>query len=61
MLRAWPGALQGRVMVDEGEKLALSAGVRRFHPHYLSSKAPTKAPRLFINLYSGCAVQDTLP
>jgi hypothetical protein len=41
-------------MVDEGEKLALSAGVRWFHPHYLSSKAPT----LFINLYSGCAVQD---
>jgi hypothetical protein len=41
-------------MADEGEKLALSTSVRRFHPHYLSSKAPT----LFINLYSGCAVQD---
>ena len=47
-------SVQGRVMVDEGEKLALSTSVRRFHPHYLSSKAPT----LFINLYSGCAVQD---
>ena len=43
-------------MVDEGEKLVLSTSVRRFHPHYLSSKA--KAPTLFINLYSGCAVQD---
>ena len=50
--------VQGRVMVDEGEKLALSTSVRRFHSHYLSSKAPTKAPTLFTNLYSGCAVQD---
>jgi len=41
-------------MVDEGEKLALSNSVRRCHPHYLSSKAPA----LFINLYSGSAVQD---
>jgi hypothetical protein len=45
-------SVQGRVMVDEGEKLALSTSVRRFHPHYLSSKAPT----LYIN--RGWAVQD---
>jgi hypothetical protein len=40
-------SVQDRVMVDEGEKQALLTSVRRFDPHYLSSKAPM----LFINFY----------
>jgi hypothetical protein len=49
-------SVQGRVMVDEGEKLALLTSVRRFDPHYLSSKAPM----LFIN-FSLAGPFRTLP
>jgi hypothetical protein len=53
-----PGPLQGRVMVGWRREIGLVDSCKAVSSPLFIFQAATKAPTLFINLYSGCAVQD---